>query len=315
MVKRCLLFPLCLILAFSFFNCQGNGKNETSSLSFVQTASASSARYRIHTGRYRSFRPRIKRFRPGMTYPATRRSKTTLSVPVTSSSSVVDGPLMAAPIAGEKILKREGYWVSYNTENREPNYVAWTLNSGRLRGNAKRSSVFYEDPELYGYEKATLDDYSYSGFDRGHMCPAGDNKWSLTSMIETFYLSNICPQRHALNAGDWKELEEACRKWVKRDNITFYIIAGPLFNSGQSQYLNRHVKVPEGFFKAILCLTKGDEKGIAFLYHNNSENLPMRQHVTSIDAVEKLTGFDLYNKVSPNEQKLLESQADYYDWR
>ena len=118
-------------------------------------------------------------------------------------------PLMAAPIEGEIRLQREGYRASYNADNRQPNYVTWTLTPQRLQGDAKRRSSFYEDPELADDAKSLLSDYSRSGYDRGHLCPAGDNKWSLTAMIESFLLSNICPQKHTLNSGDWRVLEEA----------------------------------------------------------------------------------------------------------
>ena len=143
-------------------------------------------------------------------------------------------PLMAAPIEGEIRLQREGYRASYNADNRQPNYVTWTLTPQRLQGDAKRRSSFYEDPELADDAKSLLSDYSRSGYDRGHLCPAGDNKWSLTAMIESFLLSNICPQKHTLNSGDWRVLEEACRTWAAEQGDTLHMVAGPLFDREKS---------------------------------------------------------------------------------
>lgn len=232
-----------------------------------------------------------------------------------SSSDAAPKPMMCSPIPEEKQMKREGYSVSYNVTTREPNYVSWVLTPDRLLGHAKRSPKFYEDPELEDDEKSTLDDYRSSGYDRGHMCPAGDNKWSLTAMIETFYLSNICPQKHALNDGDWKELEEACRDWVSTSGESIYIVSGPIFDTNNSKMLKRHVRVPDRFFKVLLCLNKNDEKGIAFVYHNNSEQHPMDYYVCSIDDVEKITGYDFFPSLSKNLQDKLEKQTNLTDWK
>ena len=129
------------------------------------------------------------------------------------ADGVAGVPLLAAPLRGEKLIKREGYTVSYNTKYRIANYVAWKLTPERMRGSAKRAP-FFEDPELASNEKVYFGDYSGSGFDRGHMCPAGDNKWSTTAMLDCFIMSNICPQNHTLNGGDWRILEEV--RWQAR---------------------------------------------------------------------------------------------------
>lgn len=228
----------------------------------------------------------------------------------------ISSPLLAATISKEKILKREGYTVSYNIENREPNYVAWLLTPERLRGNAKRSNTFYEDPELTTDEQSLLSDYYNSGYDRGHMCPAADNKWSLTAMIESFYLSNVCPQVHSLNSGDWNELESLCRNRVKRKHENIYIIAGPIFTDSTPRYLRRkrRVRIPDQFFKALLCLDKGREKGIAFVYDNRAQQNPLDHYATTIDDVEQRTGYDLFNKVPLPLQTRLEAQSSTKEW-
>ena len=102
----------------------------------------------------------------------------------------------------EAILRRTGYTVSYNEDLLIPNWVAWHLTSDRLTGPAKRKGIpFMEDTEAPGVLVNTHD-YARSGFDRGHMCPAGDNKWSQQAMKESFLLTNICPQAPSLNRGD-----------------------------------------------------------------------------------------------------------------
>ena len=223
-------------------------------------------------------------------------------------------PLMAAPIEGEIRLQREGYRASYNADNRQPNYVTWTLTPQRLQGDAKRRSSFYEDPELADDAKSLLSDYSRSGYDRGHLCPAGDNKWRMTAMIESFLLSNICPQKHTLNSGDWRVLEEACRTWAAEQGDTLHLVAGPLFNPEKSQWLKKRVRIPSAFFKTIVNLRHGKEKGIAFIFRNTTDDQPLQQAACTIDEVERLTGYDFYAELPGALQARIESENHLPDW-
>lgn len=120
------------------------------------------------------------------------------------------------PGTPEILLQRTGYLVSYNSNTRIANWVAWKLTPERLKENTERINNFRPDPDLPKSKAVTTQDYKGSGWDRGHLCPAGDNKWDREAMIESFYMTNICPQHHNLNRGDWNELEQKCRKWVKK---------------------------------------------------------------------------------------------------
>jgi endonuclease G, mitochondrial len=224
-------------------------------------------------------------------------------------------PLMASPVKGEIVLKRLGYTCSYNPQTRQPNYVSWALTPDRLEGDVKRSDSFTEDPDLAENQQSWLEDYRGSGYSRGHMCPAADNKWNKTAMEQSFLLSNICPQTQTLNGGDWEELESACRGWVKRDGTTLYIVCGPLFDNVKHSKIHKRVAVPERFFKAIVCLNKGEERGIAFVYSNNADNYPMSHYVCTIDQVEKLTGFNLFRSVPQPLQDKIEASSNLNDWK
>lgn len=222
-------------------------------------------------------------------------------------------PLMASPIKGEKILKRHGYSCSFNTTTRLPNYVSWILTPSKLEGTVKRSSQFYEDPDLEQDNKAWLSDYYASGYDRGHMCPAADNKWSKEAMAESFYLSNICPQTHTLNDGDWEMLESVCRKWVRTQGITLHIVCGPIFDRAKPRKIKR-LPVPDRFFKAVVCLDGEQERGIGFIYGNGTEQHPMSHYACTIDDIEQLTGYDLFARLSKKLQEKIESQSDLNSW-
>ena len=120
----------------------------------------------------------------------------------------------------EEVIWHDGYTVSFNRRTKIPNWVAWELTKARTEGTVSRSDDFQPDPDVKKGSTAEDSDYRGSGYDRGHMCPAADNKYSEQAMTECFYFSNMCPQLHSLNGGDWKELEEKCRKWARKyENI------------------------------------------------------------------------------------------------
>lgn len=167
-----------------------------------------------------------------------------------------EGLEIPAPLknSGELILKRTGYVVSYNAETKLPNWVAWHLTAERCTGNAKRQQKEFHEDEDVPTPRATDWDYYNSRFDRGHMCPAGDNKWSERAMHESFLFTNICPQNPNLNRGDWNEMENQCRKWAKEYGDV-YIVCGPILYKGKHKTIGKNkVVVPEAFFKVVLCM-------------------------------------------------------------
>lgn len=201
------------------------------------------------------------------------------------------------PGTPEILLQRTGYLVSYNSNTRIANWVAWKLTPERLKENTERINNFRPDPDLPKSKAVTTQDYKGSGWDRGHLCPAGDNKWDREAMMESFYMTNICPQHHNLNRGDWNELEQKCRKWVKKDSC-LYIVAGPIFYDRKPQTIGEHkVAVPDAFFKVILSLHK-KPKAIGFIYKNNEGNNPLDSYVNTVDEVERITGIELLPRPS-----------------
>ena len=109
-----------------------------------------------------------------------------------------------------QIIEHIGYKVSYNQTWCIPNWVAYELTKIEVEGQFPRRGSFCPDPYVKGYSAETSD-YSNSGYDRGHMAPAADMKWSEKVMLESFYLTNICPQNKNLNSGLWLALEERAR--------------------------------------------------------------------------------------------------------
>lgn len=240
---------------------------------------------------------------------------------VTGSSAIPAHARLELPASlknkrSELILHRTGYSVSYNRDWKIPNWVAWELNREKLIERESRSNKFLPDPDLTVKEAVTTDDYKRSGWDRGHMCPAGDSRWHWKAMQESFYMTNICPQNNNLNRGDWKELEEACRKWAEKEG-KIYIVCGPILYNMKHEVIGKEHKiiVPEAFFKVILCTTSKPAKTIGFIYKNTSGNRPLDSYVNSVDEVERITGIDFFPALPDELEKQVESSYNLKLWK
>lgn len=233
-------------------------------------------------------------------------------------SAFADGNvLLPAPLknVSEQILHRKGYTVSYNRDLKIPNWVAWELTPDKLIERESRTDKFLPDPDLPENEAVTTNDYKGAGMDRGHMCPAGDNRWHWKAMQESFYMTNICPQNHNLNRGDWKELEEACRQWAQKEG-KIYIVCGPVLYKQKHRTIGKQhrIVVPEAFFKVILC-TNHPPKAIGFIYKNASGNHPLDSYVNSVDEVERITGIDFFPALPDEIEKKVEATYDLSLWQ
>ena len=201
----------------------------------------------------------------------------------------------------------------YNKDRRVPNWVAWHLTAAHLKGSVKRSDASFHEDEEVPMPRAIDSDYVRSGYDRGHMCPAGDNKWSAKAMDESFLFTNVCPQAPQLNRGDWNEMEQACRKWAK-ENGDIYIVCGPIFYKKRAKTIGKNkVAVPDAFFKVVLTM-KGNPKAIGFIYKNGDGNRPKGDYANSVDEVERITGIDFFPALPDKIEKQVEAQCNPDDW-
>jgi endonuclease G len=213
----------------------------------------------------------------------------------------------------EIILRRVGYTASYNKDLLIPNWVAWHLTADHCSGPAKRKGIEFHEDEDVPAPRVDTYDYMRSGYDRGHLCPAGDNKWSVEAMEQSFLMTNICPQSHGLNVGDWNEMENQCRKWAEEYG-DIYIVAGPILYRGKHKRIGEHkVTVPEAFFKVVLCM-RDEPKAIGFIYKNEDGNRPKGDYVNSVDQVERITGIDFFAALPDKVEKKVEAEADLSEW-
>lgn len=215
-------------------------------------------------------------------------------------------------LLSDRPVSYEGMEISFNPRMHEPNWVAWELTDEETRGTVGRENSFYCDEKVEGC--AEHYDYNYSGYDRGHMAPAGDMKWSEKAMHNSFSMANVCPQSKALNTGAWKRLEEKCRTWA-RANGSIYIICGPILTDKPVDYIgDTRVAVPQRFFKVILSPNEKPMRGIGFIMPNDRVPGGMQAAAVSIDSVERATGHDFFSSLPDEIENEVESQCDFHYW-
>ena len=215
----------------------------------------------------------------------------------------------------EQIIQHEGYTVSYNADYRIANWVAYVLTDKEARSDkAERQNKFVVDPLVKG-ASATNEDYTRTSYDRGHLAPAGDMKWSEKAMRESFYLSNITPQKPGLNRGIWKELEEQIRLWA-RENGAVLIATGPVIPDEELNRLGKNrVGVPRQFYKVLCMVVNNQLEGVGFLFENRDYGTtPLRQMMVPIDSVEQVTGIDFFPALPDDEERQMEATVHTDLW-
>jgi endonuclease G len=238
-----------------------------------------------------------------------------LSIPPITESTSIEKVEIPAKIAGrrEQIIIHTGYTVSYNADWKIPNWVAYELTKAEVEGTEPRGNNFVPDPDVPYGQSATTDDYKNSGWDRGHMAPAADMKWSVQAMKESFYLSNICPQNKNLNSGIWKSLEEQVRGLASQKG-KIYVACGPVVSTSSGTIGNGAVVVPDAFFKVLLQYDNGNWHAIAFMFANESGRKPLSTYAMSVKEIQNVTGIDFFPALPDSIEDDVESQVDFTKW-
>ena len=208
------------------------------------------------------------------------------------------------------VYKRNTYVFSYSEAHEQSEWVAYYLDSNDLKTTNYDRPFFEQDP-LVKTESADWRNYKKSGYDKGHLCPAGDRKATLDECNETFFTSNISPQEHEFNSGVWNRLEEKVRYWaLKNDGL--YIVTGGVLTDNLKTIGKEKVSVPNYFYKVLL--SKDGSKMISFLVPHQDSDKPLYEFVVSVDEIEKMTGIDFYPNLQDAIENQLESKSDYKDW-
>ncbi len=205
-----------------------------------------------------------------------------------------------------------GFSLSFNPENGTADWVGWELLRSETDGASSRSDKFWADTSVAG--SPTPNDYRNSGYDKGHLCPAADQKWSPEAMNDCFVMTNMTPQLHALNNGAWKTLEKKERLWAQRDSA-LVIVAGPIYADSDTKRIgDSGVRVPSSFYKVLLAPYVSEPRAIAFIYPNMTAPGNMANYVTTVDEVERLTGLDFFYNLPDDIENRVEANSSFTTW-
>jgi len=214
------------------------------------------------------------------------------------------------PKSNGELIKHTFYSLSYAEDHEQAEWVHYKITPLMLKGNVKRTNYFKIDRKV-STGSANTKDYLKSGYDRGHLAPAADMKLSKLSMSESFYMSNVSPQKHSFNAGAWLKLEKLVRAWAKISEL--YITTGGVLNSKYLKTIgNNNVSVPEEFYKIIY--DPRNQKIIAFLMANEKLDLPIEKYIVTVDEIESLTGIDFYHQLDDELEEKMESTILKRQW-
>jgi endonuclease G len=217
------------------------------------------------------------------------------------------------------ILVKQHFVILHDDQRKLPVWVTYRLTRGDLQGTQTRTEDFRPDPALPAGHRSELADYAHSGYDRGHMAPAGDFTRSQAAMSETFLLSNMAPQRPRLNRVIWEHLEGQVRSLV-RDRCDIWIFTGALYLDSLARPVQPtpfigpdSVAVPTHFYKVILCQhADGVRETFAFVLPNSLDPIrgEPRDYLVTVDSVQRLSGLEFFAGLPKDERSRLLALLD-----
>lgn len=211
-----------------------------------------------------------------------------------------------------QIIKHDYFTLSYSEKHEQAEWVAYELKKSYIKSANFKRPYFIEDSKVKT-GSADWRNYKKSGYDKGHLCPAGDMEFAINAYNDTFFTSNISPQIHDFNSGIWNRLEQKTRYWAtKYDGV--YVITGGILEPSLKTIGRENVSVPNYFYKILLDNSNGHYKMIAFLVPSKKSDKPIYDFVVSVDQIEKMTGINFFPKLNDKIENNLEKNSDYKSW-
>ncbi|HUH72783.1 MAG TPA: DNA/RNA non-specific endonuclease [Chitinophagales bacterium] len=212
-----------------------------------------------------------------------------------------------------EIIYHSAFVLSYNEDHEQADWVMHVVPKDVITGTVTRTNDFRVDPAV-STGSADVADYWYSGYDRGHLAPSADFRWSKKALSESYYYSNMSPQVPDLNRISWNNLEMQVREWVV-DHGELLVISGPVLHDKlpKIQQGSFRVSIPEAYYKIIVDMNAEQPKAIAFLMPNASFSDKISNYVVTIDSIEALTNIDFFPNLANAEA--FESTSNFKDWK
>ncbi|WP_350289992.1 DNA/RNA non-specific endonuclease [uncultured Croceitalea sp.] len=210
------------------------------------------------------------------------------------------------------VVFHDYYTLSYNEPFEQAEWVMYELKKSHLTYDDRKRPYFIEDPKVKS-KSADWRNYKRSGYDRGHLCPAGDRRFSEYAYNETFYTSNITPQRKDFNAGVWNRLEQQVRQWCKKYG-DLYVITGGVLEDDLEEIGEEDVDVPNSFYKIVFRKENNEIRALAFLFPHRESRKPLTSFLVPIDDLEEKTGIDFFQNQKKELQEKFESDVSKKGW-
>lgn len=204
-----------------------------------------------------------------------------------------------------QIVTHDTYTLSYHEAHEQAEWVAYWLTPDHISGGEHKRPYFNQDPKV-STESADWRNYKNSGYTRGHLLPAGDRTFDKAAYDETFFTSNISPQKYEFNTGIWNSLEMTVRNFVRKNGEVFVVTGGVL--SGNLKTIGTEkVSVPDYFYKIIFFEDGQNSKIVAYLMPHEEKNRQSLSHyVVSVDSLEQLTQIDFFSQLPDDLENSLE---------
>jgi endonuclease G, mitochondrial len=226
----------------------------------------------------------------------------------------------------EEIAIHPGLVISYNEKHEMANWVAHMVLPEIETGNLSRTNDFRPDTTISTGSTVEEDyflkylqpdstyEYDGYGFDRGHLAPSADYRWSREAMSATYVYSNISPQRPDFNRGGWGKLENFIRDYVISNNQEVFVYTGPVLSDDLPKVEKsvNEMSLPEYFYK--IAWDETNQKMIAFIMPNERLAKPLENYAVSVDSVEKITGLDFFVAMDEKMEAGLESKCEPEAW-
>jgi len=239
---------------------------------------------------------------------------------------IIQQDILAVGLPSADYITHDAMFLEYSEEHEQAKWVAHIILPEIAEGNISRTNDFRVDEKIKT-GSAVEEDYflkyeqedgsfTYDGFgwDRGHLAPAADFRWSPTAVSQSFYYSNMSPQIHDFNAGIWLKLENALRLYVTTFQVPLYVVTMPIFDNSlnQSPRSKNGLAIPKGFIKVAIDLEH--QRGMGVYLDHKSSYVPLSTFARPIDEIEELVDLDFFNKLDISIQTVIESNLEKSFW-
>ncbi|QBN18306.1 DNA/RNA non-specific endonuclease [Flavobacterium nackdongense] len=210
------------------------------------------------------------------------------------------------------IVRHKHFFLSYSEEHEQAEWAAYYLTSDKNNRHHYQRPYFKQDP-LVDTESAHWRNYKNTGFDKGHLVPAADMKFSQEAYNETFLTSNVAPQNRDFNSGIWNRLEEKVRYWADKYTAIF-IVTGSVLHSQLTKIGDEDVSVPDYFYKIVVRVQNDALVMIPFLVPNEKSDAALYHFATTIEKIEEITGINFNEKLAEKIEEKIEKELNYKEW-